>query len=1006
MGTSPTVSHPSTLSISSHSTALSSVLSSATSHSLTRTLPASSALTSSTNPTATSSARPTVTVIVTPSASSSSLVSAISSTSHPVITRTFVVFPSHSFNTTSPVSTSTPASPTVTVITRYGTTTSTRVAPVSTSTLSTSTVTTSSFVRPTVTVIVTPKPSSTPISTTSSVPPVITRTFVVFPSHNSNTTSLASTSTLAPPIVTVITRYGTITSTRAAAISSSTSPTSTTSFIRPTVTVIVTPTPSTSIPTISNTSVSTTTAPPFTRTLFVFPSLLPTSTSTSTPTPRFTVITRYGTTTSARMISLPTGSTSTTTTFVRPTVTVIVTPTPTSTPRPVITRTFIVFPSQNTTSTVPVTTPVRPTVTVIVVPVPAPTPSTVTTTSTIVPNTVWVTLLPTSTSSLPITRTFFVPSPPPKSTEVTIVISHSITTRTIVPFITTSTAFATVVTTMKVSLPPPSATPSVHLAPVVRSDSTVIMPSLVPTVSVSATTVTQNVTLAPVPTVSVSTRTIKTTITGPEHTILSTIIATPVTTKLLTIVTPTTVTFRPRTSVSVVSFRHLDISSTSSDLLTLTTPPPEPTDIESNLSYVNKGAIAGGVVGGVAGVILLLGLLILLVRRYRRKQNGRSMRIGSSTALERGIMLADPPGDSFIEGFDSHILGALPGLEQNLPKSTWARSDIIEIQGSAASGKTHLLYFWAMTCILPYYTSIRAEGSEKAFEVLLGGRNKSVVVCDCDARWSLLRLHTIISRYLHERLASAISASQPNEDSEMHGAASAPVVSEVVSEALKRVHIFRPTSTLSLATTLISIPVYHRSRMSDETIGMLMIDSISSFYWSDRWASEQLEKSSQAPDDLPPDVSKTVALQPQPLRSDVNPLQHVLTVVLQLRRSLGMVTFFTNWGLTTLESQLPSSITYFRQHLRAPYPSPFDSESSRSKFPLMHHITIPQQGLPPFDVATPLEEAANDQARKELSERLRLHASVRTIAKRPGEANAVAESEFEFVITNDGVLVS
>ncbi|KAG8688615.1 hypothetical protein FRC09_012825 [Ceratobasidium sp. 395] len=419
----------------------------------------------------------------------------------------------------------------------------------------------------------------------------------------------------------------------------SSSAATTTSIIRPTVTVIVTPTPSsTSVPTSSSTLVSTNSStfnPPFTRTLFVFPSHSTALTSTSTQAPHYTVITRYGTTTSTRMAPLPTSSTVATTSFVRPTVTVIVTPTPTSTPHPVITRTFIVFPS-NTTTTVPSTTPVRPTVTVVVVPVPAPKPST--TTSTIAPGTVWVTLRPTSTSSPPITRTFFVPPPPLATSYVTAVISHSITTISPYYYVTTSTAFATIVTTMMAPLPPPTSTPSpsVRLAPVIRSDSTVVVPSLIPTVSVSATTVTRNITLAPIPTVSVLTRTIKTTVTESGQTFVSTVVATRAATKFLTIVTPATVIIQPTVSVSVPTFRNLDATSTS-DLLTLTTPPPEPTDVESNSSLVNKGAIAGGVVGGVVGFWLLLGALFLVVRRYRARQNGRAMRIGSSTALEGGM---------------------------------------------------------------------------------------------------------------------------------------------------------------------------------------------------------------------------------------------------------------------------------------------------------------------------------------------------------------------------------
>ncbi|KAG8731016.1 hypothetical protein FRC12_019937 [Ceratobasidium sp. 428] len=334
------------------------------------------------------------------------------------------------------------------------------------------------------------------------------------------------------------------------------------------------------------------------------------------------------------MAPLPTSSTVATTSFVRPTVTVIVTPTPTSTPRPVITRTFIVFPS-NVTTTVSSTTPARPTVTVVVVPIPAPKPST---TTSMIPGTVWVTLKPTSTSSPPITRTFFVPPPPLATSYVTTVISHSITTISPYYYVTTSTAFATIVTTMMAPLPPPTRTPSpsVRLAPVIRSDSTVVVPSLIPTVSVSATTVTRNITLAPIPTVSVLTRTIKTTITESGQTFVSTVVATRAATKFLTIITPATVIIQPTVSVSVPTFRNLDTTSTSG-LLTLTTPPPEPTGVESNSSYVNKGAIAGGVVGGVVGFWLLVGALFLVVRRYRARRNGRPMRIGSSTALEGGM---------------------------------------------------------------------------------------------------------------------------------------------------------------------------------------------------------------------------------------------------------------------------------------------------------------------------------------------------------------------------------
>lgn len=365
----------------------------------------------------------------------------------------------------------------------------------------------------------------------------------------------------------------------------------------------------------------------------------------------------------------------------------------------------------------------------------------------------------------------------------------------------------------------------------------------------------------------------------------------------------------------------------------------------------------------------------------------------------------DPPGDSFIQGFDSHIIDAFPKLEQTSPKSSWTRGDIIEIQGPAASGKTHLLYFWAMTCVLPHSVVVTIDNDREAKDVLLGGRDKSVVVCDCDGRWSLRRLNAIITSYLHNRLASVVSDAQP-------WISCSPPISAIAAQALKRIHVFRPSSTLALATTLMAVPAYHRVQMPNEEIGMLMVDGVSSFYWVDRWVSEQMENTTELPAVAIPAQTDSMSAagpqpppQPPPLRSDINPLRHVLTIILQLRRSLGMVTFLTNWGLTTLDSQLPSSVVYFRQHLRAPYPSPFESEPRTSKFPLVHHVTIPSQGPKPLDAGTTLEDAMN-QARDDQVRGTRLRAMVRTTRRRPGEGREVVESEFEFAITEGGVLVS
>ncbi|KDN33493.1 hypothetical protein RSAG8_13417, partial [Rhizoctonia solani AG-8 WAC10335] len=126
---------------------------------------------------------------------------------------------------------------------------------------------------------------------------------------------------------------------------------------------------------------------------------------------------------------------------------------------------------------------------------------------------------------------------------------------------------------------------------------------------------------------------------------------------------------------------------------------------------------------------------------------------------------------------------------------------------------------------------------------------------------------------------------------------------------------------------------------------------------------------------------------PPPLRSDANPLRDMLT------------------GLTSLDWQLPSSAAYFREHLRALYPSPFESEPRMSKLPLTHHITVSSQGPEPFGQDESLEDAVVDE-HEDRVKNMRLGGLLRTIGQRPGEVRAVVESEYEFAISENGIIAS
>lgn len=311
---------------------------------------------------------------------------------------------------------------------------------------------------------------------------------------------------------------------------------------------------------------------------------------------------------------------------------------------------------------------------------------------------------------------------------------------------------------------------------------------------------------------------------------------------------------------------------------------------------------------------------------------------------------ANPPGPCFIDGLDEHIW-------KSLPVSTTSRSslnpgDIIEMQGPAGSGKTSLLYFLSMTSILPFKLNISYLG--RPYEIVLGGRGKAVVVCDCDGQWNSRRLEDIISAYVLSRVQQSIGLESESIDSDNLANDVSPSVSTIVSASLERIHIFRPTSSLAFAATLVALPSYHISSMPDQEICMLMIDSISAFHWPDRWS-----------------IDRTA--------TNEVPIHRILTALNELRERFGFVTFITNWSLLpplstpihvrSSQAQLygKEGPMYAQQHLPPPYPSPFNEinpillarpEPNRSVLSITHHISlfVKRDSAPSSSVGETLDE--------------------------------------------------
>ncbi|KAM4606244.1 DNA repair protein XRCC2 [Polymixia lowei] len=134
--------------------------------------------------------------------------------------------------------------------------------------------------------------------------------------------------------------------------------------------------------------------------------------------------------------------------------------------------------------------------------------------------------------------------------------------------------------------------------------------------------------------------------------------------------------------------------------------------------------------------------------------------------------------------------------------------EVVELHGLEGTGKTELLYHLLCQCVLP---------------VEAGGVCVEVVFVDTDYSLDMLRLVTI----LETRLAAGLSPTSPE----------APPSSSVCSEdavlrsCLSRLFVVHCTSSSELLLTLHYLETSLSSRPS---LSLLLIDSISAFYWLDR----------------------------------------------------------------------------------------------------------------------------------------------------------------------------
>lgn len=249
------------------------------------------------------------------------------------------------------------------------------------------------------------------------------------------------------------------------------------------------------------------------------------------------------------------------------------------------------------------------------------------------------------------------------------------------------------------------------------------------------------------------------------------------------------------------------------------------------------------------------------------------------------------------------------------------------------------MYFLLITCIIP-----------SNFE----GWGKAALLLDTDGTFQLGRFQ----RLLLARVTRLLSLNNDPDD----------IAQRIVKAALGNLHIFCPTSSVQLAATLAHLPAYHSKHLRNTEIGLLAVDSMSAFYWPDRFTVEQLRS---IPMHSRPGTAVNVA----------NPLHHVLVALQNFRLSHNPVTVLTNWGL----NPVPNS-SFYRQHLH-PFPSPFpESQAPASgnlpstSLPLTHHITLNSVPIPSLDNEM---APADEQYRKEFC----FKGEVRGLVRTPGSSD-------------------
>ena len=182
-------------------------------------------------------------------------------------------------------------------------------------------------------------------------------------------------------------------------------------------------------------------------------------------------------------------------------------------------------------------------------------------------------------------------------------------------------------------------------------------------------------------------------------------------------------------------------------------------------------------------------------------------------------------GNHALDGLDTNLFGDIPeGIQPG---------NVVEFSGQEGSGKTEMLLHLIANCILP-----------KSWKDLkLNGKSVGVVYVDTDYHFQLLRLVTI----MEHRILNAIKDVQTGsflENYRSNHLDNIPVsdsthypekysdYEDFIKSCLGRLFIAHCNSSIKLLATVLSLESLLATKPE---VGVFMIDSLSAFYWLDRF---------------------------------------------------------------------------------------------------------------------------------------------------------------------------